>query len=45
MDKKEEFTLDNKTIAKLAIAIAEAIQLKESGDFPPGAAVQLVSVP
>ncbi len=24
--------LDNKTIAKLAIAIAEAIQLKESGE-------------
>jgi hypothetical protein len=32
MDKKEEIALDNKTIAKLAIAIADAIQLRENGE-------------
>lgn len=32
MNKKEEFVLDNKTIARLAITIAEAIRLKENGE-------------
>ena len=32
MDQKEEIMLGNKTIAKLAIAIAEAISLKGQGE-------------
>lgn len=32
MDKTEEITLDNRTIAKLAISIAYAIQLNKSGE-------------
>ncbi len=32
MPNAKEVTLDNKTIAKLALAIAEAISLKEDGE-------------